>query len=121
MISSRKAKYKPRRREWVLCYAMFSVLLVLGLFTVFIVWRQALLFGMLALEWDPFTIRPLYLFSMVGLGILLFIAVGISEIYLREGLACRQLRVRFFRLAVPLAVLLIAGELLRRWAITASV
>lgn len=118
MESSRKPKYKPRISDYVVCYTMFSVLLVLGSVTVFIVWRQALLFSMIALDWDPYTVRAMYLLGMVVLGILLFVAVGISEVYLREGVACRQLRIRFLRLAVPLIILLAVGEVIRRWAIS---
>ncbi len=117
MLTSGKRKYKPGFKDYVVCYALFSALLLLSVFTVFSIWRQALLAALLATGWEAYSVRTVYTLSMVVLGVLLFIAVFAAEIYLRGGMACQQVRRRFLRLLVPILVAFVGGVLLRQLAL----
>ncbi len=111
-------KYKPRFREYVVCYLLWAVLLVMGYVTVFMVWRQAIVYVLSATMQDSYSNRFLYMMSMILLSVGLFIGVFVSEVYLRNGIGCRQLRRRFLSMAAPLAIACIGGLLLQSWALS---
>lgn len=53
-LPARKVKYKVRTVEYVFCYALWSVLFVVGYVTACIVWRQALAQGLVVTVGDPY-------------------------------------------------------------------
>ncbi len=99
--------------SYVACYILYGLLLVLSYFVIFVIWRRTiteLIATFISLERaGPF----LYLLSVLLLGIVLFIGVLWAEYYLRTGIQRRQLLSRFVRLAVPLGILGILGQLLQ--------
>lgn len=104
---------KPQLVDYIVCYMLYATLFVLGYVTVFSVWRQAILTLLVATLDDTYTIRTIYLVSILLMGIVLFVMVFVAEIYLRDGIPRQQLRRRYTRLAVPLLVICLLGMLVR--------
>lgn len=96
--------------RYVACYALYLTLLPLS-YGVFVVWSQTILLA-LGVTVEEAQARPFYL----GVGLLavvigLFFLVLGAEPYLRNGVARKQLRTRFLRLAVPLLVAMVVGAI----------
>ncbi len=104
----------PRLVDYLGCYALFGLLLVIGYFAVFVIWR-----GTIVLLLETFIganrINPsLYMLSMLFLGMALFVIVLGAEHYLRTGIPKRLVLNRFLRLAVPLVLFGVLGLLLQQ-------
>ena len=93
-------RWSPGPVNYVACYALYVLLVVLGV-TVLFIW-------------------PTTLVALIGafIGLSLFALVMAGEPYLRHGVQRRQLRRRFVRLAVPLGLLTVLGVVLQIWAIS---
>jgi hypothetical protein len=87
--------------DYVLCYALYAVLLALS-YVVFVIWlhTSSLLIGV-AMGDEARSAG--YGLAVLGIGIGLFGVVMIGEPYLRGGVRRGQIRQRFLRLALPLA------------------
>ena len=97
-------------RRYLACYALYLVLLPLS-YGVFVVWSQAVLL-VVGISVEEAQARPFFL----GVGLLvivigLFFLVLGAEPYLRVGVARKELRARFLRLAIPLVVALVVGAI----------
>lgn len=115
MYREREGILSPTWRAYALSLGLFLVLLVVGYVAIFIVWREALL-DMLAvvLQGRHWSIsRLLYMLGVVGLTIVGFIYLMAAEPYLRVGVERHDLRRRFLRLFIPLAVITIIGLIVR--------
>ncbi|HWQ14758.1 MAG TPA: hypothetical protein VNL77_18310 [Roseiflexaceae bacterium] len=91
-------------------FALYIVLIVLGLFVGLVVWREALFF--VFYQWialDIWWARFLYMLAVVVGAIALVAGLLVAEPYLHGGKARGQLLHRFLRVAVPLAVLGVVG------------
>ncbi|MDP9409759.1 MAG: hypothetical protein M3R38_18895 [Actinomycetota bacterium] len=119
MFAPSKPRYKPRTMDYAICYGLCSLLFVVGYITTFIVWRQALALGLTVAVEDQFVRRFAYMAAMLLLAVALFIGIFAAEIYMRNGVRCRQIRRRFLRLAVPLAAVLVLGLAVREIALGA--
>ena len=106
------AEIGPSKRsvllDYLLCYALYALLIICGVVVVFVIWRNAIVAMIAAFMGRSEANRIVYLGSMLLLGLGLFILVMAAEPYLRHGVERRQLLRRFGRLALPL---LIAGGL----------
>lgn len=106
---ARRPRYKPTVREYAACYALYLALLATGLFTVLVVWREAVYAVLLRTMADAYGFRLAYMATMVVASLALFVGVFAAEMYLRGGLRRREFRRRLVRLAVPLGIALVAG------------
>lgn len=105
---------QPKARLWpayVACYVLLALLVVLGMYTLFI-WRWTLL-TMLPIVlprslWQQF----IYGATMLLMGIVLFIGVLVAEHQLRTSVPQRRLLRRFANFALPMAGVAILGLLL---------
>ncbi len=95
-------------RRYVACYALYLTLLPLS-YAVFVVWSQTILLA-LGVTVEEAQARPFYLgVGLLAVVVALFLLVLGAEPYLRSGVARKQLRARFLRLAIPLVVAIIVG------------
>jgi hypothetical protein len=87
----------PPIRAYVLCYALFFLILLLSV-AVFFDWTQNLrvLLAAADLRWE--LNRLLYMLGMAFIGFSMFILVAAAEPYLRRGVERRNLAHRFLRL-----------------------
>jgi choline-glycine betaine transporter len=97
-----------RTQAYVICYALYAVLLVLS-YGVWVVWSQAVLLALGVFEDNPDVSPALWGVGMLAVGIGLYLLVLVAEPYLRNGVPKRQLRARFTRIAGPLVVIIVAG------------
>ena len=102
---------QPTWLEYLACYALYIVLIVGGVATLFVVVRPALLVLMDTLLGDSRANRFVYMGTIALLGLGLFIMVMAAEPYLRNGVARGQLLHRFIRLATPVVVAAVLGLL----------
>ncbi len=124
-----EAHGRPGVRHYVLCYALFLVVLALCLLA-FVVWRQAIFDLLGATYGSGYDIGKAYTDATIEqvasllIGLILFIVVVASEPYLRGGLTLhrhldlRQELRRFTRLALPLAVAIVVGIALQVVSLT---
>ena len=100
MLELSEKRWSPRPVNYVACYALYALLVTLGV-TVLFIW-------------------PTTILALIGafIGLSLFTLVIAGEPYLRSGMRRRQLRHRFVRLAVPLGILSVFGLVLQTWAIS---
>ena len=109
------ANIKPPKQEtWVdylICYALYALLLVGGVAVLILVVRPAILALIVTLLGNSQANRFVYLASMSLLGLGLFILVMAAESYLRNGIARQQLLTRFLKIAAPVIVAGILGGL----------
>ena len=104
----------PRPVDYLSCYALFALLLVIGYFAVFVIWRGTVVLLIEAFIGPNRIHRSLYMLSMLFLGLGLFILILGAEHYLRAGLLKGLVLNRFLRLAVPLALFGVLGLLLQQ-------
>src|SRR5919202_5511321 len=93
-------------------YALYAVVLVLAV-AVLLLWRTTMLALRAALLGESDLTPLLYGAVMALLGFGLFVLTMAAEPYLRSGIRRRQLRRRFARLAVPLAIAWALGFVLQ--------
>nr|PZN27941.1 MAG: hypothetical protein DIU80_11340 [Chloroflexota bacterium] len=94
-------------------FALYIVLIGLGLFVGLIIWRQAL--GIIFYEWlsiMPWVARFLYMFFVVAGAIAMVIGLLAAEPYLNNGKRQGQLMRRFLKAAVPIIALGVIGGLI---------
>ncbi|MEJ7653259.1 MAG: hypothetical protein WKH64_07910 [Chloroflexia bacterium] len=99
--------YRPTVQDYAVCYGVATIFVV-GYVAMFMIWRSALLL-VYALYFDAYVVRSLYMFTVVVGGGALFVAVLASEVYLREGIARREVRRRYRRIALPLVAFCVLG------------
>ena len=103
---------------YLVCYLLYTLLLVLGFVGILMVWRHTVLLLLAVLmpqsDWGNF----IYLCTVVLLGFGLFIFVLVAEHYLRSGVPRGQMPGRFIRLAVPLVLLTAVGLGLQVWMLS---
>jgi hypothetical protein len=90
-------------------YALYIVLIALGLFVGLIIWRQALgfvFYGPIDFGWWA---RFLYMFSVVVGSMLMVVGILVAEPYLNAGKEKGELVQRFLRAAVPIVILGVIG------------
>ena len=89
--------------SYAACYALYAVVFALAV-AVLLLWRTTVL-ALSAAVLGASDLTPLlYGTVMALLGLGLFVLTMAAEPYLRSGVRRRQLRRRFARLAVPLAI-----------------
>jgi hypothetical protein len=97
--------------DYLVCYALYAVLLVLCYF-IFVTWTSLVL-GLIGAFLGPTVANgTIYSFFLVLLGIALFVLVMAAEPYLRGGIHRQRVVQRFARIAVPLAAIEIVGEVI---------
>ncbi len=107
-----RKKRKPRKVEYVFCYALFAIVLVLAYY-VFMIWQHTILVlgamilgdGIEALFWTKLA----YGAGTITLGLALMCVLMYAEPYLRDSLYRGELLKRFARFAVPMAAICVAG------------
>jgi hypothetical protein len=111
-MSQTQPKQKPSWQAYLACYALYFLLIVAGVATLFLILRPALLalIGMLLGQSQANRIVYLATITLSGLG--LFILVMAAEPYLRNGVERQQLIRRFLRIAAPVIVAAILGLLM---------
>src|ERR671932_2214712 len=97
--------------DYLICYALYAVLLVLCYF-VFVTWTSLVLGLIKAFLCLNAANSAIYSFFLVLLGLALFILVMAAEPYLRGGIRRQRVVQRFARFAVPLGVVEIVGEVI---------
>lgn len=115
MYRERDGIVTPTWRAWLTCYGLFAFLLVLSYVVIFLIWREALLviFAVLMSGSHWSVTRVLYLLGVLAFAFGGFVYVMVAEPYLRGGVECRQLKRRFKRLFIPLAVIALIGVVAR--------
>ena len=80
-----------RRRHYVLCYALFAVIIALSVFVIFIIWRPAI--DMLVVRYieKTWAYNAYRNFGYIVMTLFGFVIVMIAEPYLRTGVAKNQL------------------------------
>src|SRR5919199_4559994 len=97
--------------DYLICYALYAVLLVLCYF-VFVTWTSLVL-GLIGAFLGPTVANSaISSFFLVLLGLALFILIMVADPYLRGGIRRQRVVQRFARFAVPLVVVEIVGELI---------
>jgi hypothetical protein len=104
----------PRPVDYLSCYALFGLLLVIGYFAVFVIWRATIVLLIEAFIGPNRINQSLYMLSMLFLGMALFVMILGAEHYLRTGIPKRRVLNRFLRLAVPLVLFGVLGLLLQQ-------
>ena len=99
---------QPRGADYVVCYALYAAILVLG-YVVYLVWKKTALFVVLAIFGGGQATSATY--GTVGLLVLiaLFVVAMIAEPYLRTGVRCGQTSHRFTVLATSLGLVIALG------------
>jgi hypothetical protein len=104
MMDTRPSTRQPTTADYLVCYALFVLLIILGVAVLVLIVRPAILVLIGALlgrsQWN----RMAYLTSIALLGLGLFILVMAAEPYMRNGVKRGQHIRRFLRLAAPLVV-----------------
>src|SRR5919202_4809173 len=117
MMELSEKRWSPRAVNYVGCYALYALLVVLGV-TVLFIWPTTVVALIGAFIGLSEANELIYMLSNLLLGLSLFTLVIAGEPYLRSGIRRRQLRRRFVRLAVPLGILSVFGLVLQTWAIS---
>ena len=107
-----KARRQLKRKDYLIVYMLYAVLIGLGFLVAFIIWPPVIVAVTIALTDSMWVYRGVYPFSMVLLGMAWFGLVLAAEDYLRNGMARQQLWPRFTRLVLPLVIAAIFGLLL---------
>lgn len=115
MYRDRNGVQSPTWRAYALSLGLFLLLLFIGYLAIFVVWREALLSILaVALQGRHWSIsRLMYMLGIIVFAVLGFIFLMASEPYLRAGVEHHDLRRRFLRLFIPLAVITLIGVLVR--------
>ncbi len=96
---------KPRFQDWVLAYASWIVLFLLGLWLVFLLQRN-IVEDLLFMRVNPWQLRGLSQWSVYVFGAIWLVYVFLAEGYLRQGLLQGTLHRRLVRIGTPLLVLI---------------
>ena len=113
MNGSNQPGASARWVDYLLCYLLYAVVLVLAYVVAFVIWRPAIL-ALTAAVFGPSRInRAVYLTGVILVGGAMMILVLGAEPYLRTGVERGQLLRRFARLAVPLVIAGALGLLLQ--------
>jgi hypothetical protein len=98
----------PPIRRYILCYALFFLILLLGV-AVFFDWTQNLraLLAAADLRWE--LNRLLYMVGMGFIGFSMFILVAAAEPYLRGGVEQQDLARRFLQLMLVVGAFWLVG------------
>ena len=100
-----KPDWQPGFREYAACYALYLALLALSALAFFLLYDAAQYLFPVVLGWEHVVASGLSVdVAIVVIGMSLFVLLILGEPYLRAGIRRRELRRRFLRLAVPLAV-----------------
>ena len=115
MYQERDGIVTPTWRAWLTCYTLYVLLLVLSYVVIFLIWREALvvIFAVVMSDSHWTVSRLFYLLGVLAFAFGGFIYLMVAEPYLRGGVECRQLKRRFKRLFIPLAVIAVAGIVAR--------
>jgi uncharacterized membrane protein len=103
----------PKLADYVICYALFIVLIVLC-YATFQIWRITLQLGFVTIFGQSYGDQFLYSILVLLIGIALFVLIIVAEPYLRGGLRRRQVLPRFLRLAVPVGIAIAIGLVLHQ-------
>jgi len=117
MEHRKKANRHLTPGEYVLCYALYAMLVGLGFVVVFVIWPTTIVAVTIALTESLWVHRGVYPFSMLLLGLGWFILTLLAGGYLRSGITRGRLWPRFLSLALPLVVAGGLGLLLRWWSV----
>ena len=101
-------KHQPKGFEYVACYGLYAVLLILC-YILFLVWKEMFTLLLSAINGDNFSNTALYALIVVLIGLVLFVVAMGSEPYLRAGVARRKLLQRFALVAGSLAGVIALG------------
>ncbi len=113
MPAIRKTKRQLGPRDYVIIYVLYGVLIVLASVVAFVIWPPVIVAVTLVLTNNSMWVhRGVYPFAMVLIGMGWLALVVTAEGYLRNGMERQELRPRFRRLALPLALLGALGLLL---------
>lgn len=102
----------PSWRVYLLAYALWLLTFLLGLVVAFFA-RDLSQMAMLFTPWDRYLVHLVNQVSVVVLVILLVILVVVTEAYYRNGVAQRELWIRFARVLGALALILAAVQTFR--------
>jgi hypothetical protein len=103
---------RPTSLDYLTLYALYVVLIVLGVVVVFGIWRSVILVVLAVFVGSSDANRLVYLVTLILLGLVLFVFIMAAEPYLRRGLQRRHLLPSFGRLALPLVIAGALGLLL---------
>jgi len=103
------------RSAYLVCYALYVLLIGLSVAAIFI-WRPTIIVLIRALFGRSYAETTVFYLCMLALGFGLFVMVMGAEPYLRGGIRRRQVVRRFWRLAIPLGILIALAPLLLVWA-----
>src|ERR671933_747976 len=117
MLELSEKRWSPRPVNYVACYALYALLVALGV-TVLFIWPTTILALIGAFIGLSTANELIYMLSNLLLGLSLFVVVMAGAPYLHSGIRRRQVRRRFVRVAVPLGGLVALGLLLQMWAIS---
>jgi hypothetical protein len=112
MVNTDHSADRPTTLAYVACYALYAMLIALGIVDIVLIWRRTVLALLEAFMRQNTANRLIYLASMALLGLAVFILIMAAEPYLRNGVRRHDLLRRFIRLAVPLVVVGAVGILL---------
>ena len=101
-------KHQPTVVEYVACYGLYAVLLVLC-YVLFLVWKEMFILLLSALSHNNFSNTALYGLIVVLIGLVLFVVAMGSEPYLRTGVARGKLLQRFAMVAGSLGGIIALG------------
>lgn len=114
MFTAKTGVRSPTRLDYVACYSLYALLLVGSIITL-LIWRVTIL--LMIGTWIGLSPAngSIYAFSMIVIGLGLFMLVIGAEPYLRNGVKRGQLMHRFVRVALPVIIASMLGVLLTSW------
>src|SRR5690349_20394527 len=112
MSNSSGVDRQPSAKDYLLCYALWVVLFVLGL-TAFVAWREAIIALIQLVNPQSFANTAIQEVLLIFVVIGVFAVLVGSEPYLRGGVERGRLMPRFMRIATPLAVAIVLALILR--------
>ena len=111
----RRSPWRPTLAALVTTYGLYGLIIALS-GVVFFTWPTTIAALLGALAGANRANRAVYMFAMVGLGLLLLVGAMVAEPYLRNSQDQRQRLRRFVGIALLLSGAAILGLLLRLWA-----
>jgi hypothetical protein len=102
--------------QYVLCYALFAVIIVLSVYVIFFIWRPAIDLLVVRYIEKTWAYNAYRNFGYILMTLFGFVIVMVAEPYLRTGVVKNQLVKRFGKIALPLVIAGVAGLLLQVWA-----
>ncbi len=101
-MAETESKKWPILRGYLICYALYILLIIPGTVAVFLLWRNAILVLLAVFMKGNQANQLIYLASMALLGLGAFILVMAAGPYLHNGTEKQLLLRRFQKLALPL-------------------